>query len=105
MNKPNNDTVSVRLSSAGLEAAAGGPLSIHGGSVPLTFTGSIAQDVHRAVYAETLAPTAPFGEPWFELVPASPATPAAATKPTSPVSVPQPKPAEPPATPIPASEK
>jgi hypothetical protein len=93
MNNP-NDTVQVRLTAAGQKAADGAPLKVNGGKVPLKFTGSVAQDVHVTVWRETLRSVAPYGEPWFEIVPAAPAplagTPAApapaasvAPKPTS----------------------
>jgi hypothetical protein len=69
INPLSSDTVNVRLTAAGQAAAKGGPLTVHGGLVTLTFTGSEEQPVHRAVWYETLATTAPFGNPWFELAP------------------------------------
>jgi hypothetical protein len=81
----NSDTVNVRLTAAGQAAAKGGPLSVHGGAMTLTFTGSAVQPVHRAIWFQTLAPTAPFGQPWFELAPAASTAP-------SPVAAPVAKP-------------
>jgi len=67
MNNPAN--VSVRLSAAGIKHADGKPLSVHGGRVNATFQGDSPQEVHRTFWNESLRTTAPFGEPWFELVP------------------------------------
>jgi hypothetical protein len=83
MNSPASDTVQVRLSAAGIAAAQGGKLSIHGGRVTLEFVGDAPQAVHRAVWIESLATTAPFGKPWFELVPVDAAKPVASTTPSA----------------------
>ena len=69
----NSDIVSVRLSADGIAEAKGGPMSVHGGGVELTFTGEVAQAVHLTVWNETLKTVCPFGKPWFELAPAPPA--------------------------------
>jgi hypothetical protein len=45
-----SDTVSVRLTAAGVAAANGGPLSVHGGTISFTFAGDTPQPVHRALW-------------------------------------------------------
>src|SRR5690349_8701582 len=77
MNNQATDTVNVRLTAAGQKAAGDGPLTVHGGRVSLTFKGSEAQAVNFAVWNETLRRTAPYGQPYFELVPDAPAAKAA----------------------------
>jgi hypothetical protein len=81
MNPQASDVVSVRLSAAGQAAGNGGPVTVHGASVSLVFTGAEAQDVHLAIWSQTLKTVSPFGKPWFELAPAAAtaAAPAATT--------------------------
>jgi len=88
MNNPlqsSSDIVEVCLTPAGQAAANGESLTVHG-IVSLTFTGSVAQPVHRAVWSETLSTIAPFGKPWFEIVPAIAATSTAAPAPSTTVT-------------------
>jgi hypothetical protein len=65
------DTVNVRLTEHGLEMAQGGTLRLHGGKVPLSFTGDKPSTVHLTAWHELLKTTAPHGKPLFEIVPAA----------------------------------
>jgi hypothetical protein len=71
MTTANAKTVSVRLTKAGEAAAAGGTLSVHGGSKSVTFEGDVAQTVSLDVWNMVLQTTAPQGKPFFEIVPAT----------------------------------
>ncbi len=84
MTSPLVDLVPVQLTEAGALFANGLPLKIHGGHADLTFKPGEQQLVHRAVWAEMLKPTAPFGKPLFEIVPPGP-TPGADAKPAAAV--------------------
>ena len=71
MNSQSSDLVNVQLTPDGVANAKGGPMSVHGGGVELTFTAGVPQPVHITVWNETLKTISPFGKPWFMLAPAA----------------------------------
>jgi hypothetical protein len=66
------DTVNVQLTAAGLKAANGGKLAVHGGGGEIVFEGAGPQPVTMVAWTTLLQPTAPFGDPFFEIAPAKP---------------------------------
>lgn len=82
----NNDFVQVQLTAEGIAASKGLPVAVHGASVELNFVGSAPVNVHRAVWAQTLRTIAPFGKPWFQIVPPQTASTAAASTASAPVA-------------------